>query len=155
MKLCFVHLSPFKPFHLNYKTCDLVPPSIDLLYFQTQKGLIHKSWCEIPLFINSNPCQCLHTHTHTHSACQRWFLDIDEWRKGVPVTQQIIIFNDQRSLWPVRAPLLPLSWTVSKLISQQPTAWNKTGKEETGSPLLLSKIPNTHCWSFSDLAVSQ
>lgn len=72
--------------------------------------------------------------------------------KGLPVTQQIIIFNDQRSLWPVCAPPLPLSWTVSELIYQQPTASNKsqdTGKEESGSPLLLIKTLHSHCWSFS------
>lgn len=43
MKLGFVHLSPFRPFHLNYKTCDLVTLNIDLWYFRAEEGLIHKS----------------------------------------------------------------------------------------------------------------
>lgn len=43
MKRGFVHLSPFRPFHLNYKTCDLVTLDIDLWHFTTEEGLIHKS----------------------------------------------------------------------------------------------------------------
>lgn len=43
MKPGFVHLSPFRPFHLNYKTCDLVTWNIDLWYFRTEEELIHKS----------------------------------------------------------------------------------------------------------------
>lgn len=43
MKQGFVHLSPFRPFHLNYKTCDLVTLNIDLWYFGAEEGLIHKS----------------------------------------------------------------------------------------------------------------
>ena len=51
MKWGFVNLSPFRPFHLNYKTSDLVTLNIDLWYFRAEEGLIHKSWYYISLFV--------------------------------------------------------------------------------------------------------